>query len=143
MGQAKASKCSRQYNTIIRGHPISNLAREELPGMFRHNSPNDFGSANMFIIKYIKTSIIHNPLFLILGLQYEHSLLDFIRGSEPAHGHVRCPEELFVVAWFLQLAIYFLHAFLERTQCLGFLRVEIGCCLQDCGLIQTLGRVWH
>ena len=111
--------------------------------MFRHNSPNDFGSAYMFIIKYIKTSIIQNPLLLILGLYYEHGLLYFIRGSEPAHGHVRRPEELFVVARFMQLAMYFLHAFLKRPECLGFLRVEIGCCLQDCGLIETLGRVRH
>ena len=143
MGRAKAWKCSRLYNTIIRRRPTSNLAREELPGTFRCNSPNDVGSANMFIIKYIKTSIIHNPLLLILGLQYEHGLLDFIGGSEPAHGHVRCPEELLVVARFLQLAMDFLHAFLERPEGLGFLRVEIRCCLEDCGLIQTLRRVWH
>ena len=113
MDRVIESKCFRQYNTIIRGHQTSNLAREEHSGTSRRNSLNDFSSAYVCIIKYLNSLIIHNPLLIIIALQDEHSFMNFIWSSETAHGHVRCPEEPLVVARSLQLTIDFLHAFLK------------------------------
>jgi hypothetical protein len=70
------------------------------------------------LFSLLKSLIIHKLLLIILGLKYDYGLLDFITAMS---GVVQ--KKSLVIARFLQLAMYFLHALLERTQGLGFLRV--------------------
>jgi hypothetical protein len=113
MGRVIALKCFRQYNTIIRRHKTSKLAREEHSGTSLRNSLNDLAQLWCVLLNILKSLIIHNPLLIIIRLQDEHGFMYFIWGSEPAHSHIWCPEEPLVVARSLQLTMDFLHAFLE------------------------------